>query len=75
MVVILVMPPLRRQAFFFHFHTRLHAFILGHTGIMRQDYAGILQDLGILPSRVGPFLSRLAVAGLSLWPSCHASYL
>ena len=43
---------------------RLHAFIIGHTGVMRQDNVDILRELGVSPSRVGPFLSHLAVTSL-----------
>ena len=46
----------------------MHAFIVGHTGAMRSDNAVILRELGISPSRVGPFLSELAVS--SLQKSC-----
>ena len=43
---------------------RLHAFIIGHTGVMRQGNVNVLLELGVSPARVGPFLSHLAVTSL-----------
>lgn len=56
----------------------LHTFIVGHTGVMLTRNADILADMRVAPSRVGPFLDKLAVdslrkshAILSCFPSAN----
>ena len=46
----------------------LHAFVLGHSGVMPGGNVDVLHSWGVCRSRVGPFLAELAVA--SLHKSC-----
>ena len=45
-------------------HVRIHILVLGHTGVMRQDFVKSLIQLGVSPCTVTPFLSALAISGL-----------
>ena len=47
---------------------RMHAFVVGHTGVMLAANGDLLTALGISSPRVGPFLAELAIA--SLQKSC-----
>ena len=47
---------------------RVHAFIVGHTGVMRSDNSTVLMELGVPHSRVSSFLVQLALS--SLQKSC-----
>ena len=42
----------------------MHAFVIGHTGVMRQGNATILTRIGVSPCRVTPFSSALAMSSL-----------
>ena len=49
-------------------NVRMHAFVVGHTGVMLASNADVMTALGISPICVGPFLTNLALT--SLQKSC-----
>ena len=55
----------RRNLFAFGWTSvRVHAFVIGHTGVMRQGNGTSLTRVGVSPCRVTPFLSALAMSSL-----------
>ena len=59
-------------------NVRMHAFVVGHTGVMLADNASAMTSLGVSPARVGPFLADLAITSLrkscailSCFPTAH----